>query len=124
MIAEGQIDSLFLKNGIATSGVSKAKSILTAMGAVDIKIVFDRDKAGKTSMLSFIKDGYSVFLWNSLMADLKKKYPGHIIRLSKIKDINDLFLFLASQDTDLTVHSFQDLLLNYFSTSVYDIVWL
>lgn len=124
MVTEGQIDSLFLKNGLATSGVSKAKSILKAMGAVDIKIIFDRDKAGKDSMLAFIKDGYSVFLWNALIDELKKKYPMQIIKLSKIKDINDLFLFLSSQDPSLTIEQFQSLIGKHFSNSVYDIAYL
>ena len=124
MVTEGQIDSLFLKNGIATSGVSKAKSILKAMGAVDIKILFDRDKAGKTSMLSFIKEGHSVFLWNSLLAELKKQYPTQIIKLSKIKDVNDLFLFLNRQIPELTLDQFQQVIGKHFSTSVYDIAWL
>ena len=124
MVAEGQIDSMFLKNGLATSGVSKAKSILKAMGAVDIKIIFDRDKAGKDSMLAFIKDGYSVFLWNSLMDELKKKFPTQIIKLSKIKDINDLFLFLNKQDPSFTISQFQDLIGKHFSNSVYDIIYL
>jgi hypothetical protein len=94
------------------------------MGAVDIKILFDRDKAGKNSMLGFIKEGYSVFLWNSLVAELKKRYPGQIIKLSKIKDINDLFLFLQRQDQDLTLDQFQQLIGKHFSSSVYDIAWL
>jgi hypothetical protein len=75
-------------------------------------------------MLAFIKDGYSVFLWNSLIAELKKKFPTQIIKLSKIKDINDLFLFLNRQDPAFTISKFQDLIGKHFSNSVYDIVYL
>jgi hypothetical protein len=126
-LTEGQFDALFIRNCIATTGVTKARSILPSLGAKGkIRILFDKDKGGKEEMMNLIKQGYSVLLWNKIINDLKKKVSGKsdLIKLTKIKDINDLFNFLKERQPSLTVNEFNDFLNSYFSDSVYDIAFL
>lgn len=126
-ITEGQFDSLFVRNCIATTGVSKARSILPSLGAKSkIRILFDRDAAGKGEMINLIKSGYSILLWSKIMNDLKKMCDGtsELIKLKELKDINDLFNFLKKKDPNLTVVGFNDILDSYFSDSVYDLAFL
>lgn len=122
-IAEGQLDSMFIENCFSTTGVSKAMTILDSIGEKkNIQILFDRDKGGKKEMIKLITMGYSVFLWNSLMTDLKKKYNkiDDVMKLKNIKDINDLFLFFNNKH-ETSLDSFNVLLSKYFSSSIYDI---
>jgi hypothetical protein len=126
-LTEGQIDSLFIKNCIATTGVSKATSLLHDLGQKgSIRVVFDRDKAGKTQMMSLIKQGYSVFLWNKIIADIKKTNfsAEDFIKIEKLKDINDLFSFKLKTDETLTFSQFNSWLNGYFSESVFDLFYL
>jgi hypothetical protein len=127
LLAEGQFDSMLINNCIATSGVSKAKSILTNLGSkAGTRIIFDRDKAGKTQMMSLIKQGYSIFLWNKALDTIKKSHPesDSLISLQQVKDINDLFSFLVKRDSDLTVDRFSNFINGYFSETVLDMVYL
>jgi hypothetical protein len=126
-LTEGQFDSMFVRNCIATSGVSKAMSILKDLGVKSlIRIIFDRDSAGKNQMMSLIKQGYSVFLWNKVASDLRKKFPSDddYYKIKGIKDINDLFSFLFERDDDYSVHEFNVWLDGYFSDSVFDLIYL
>jgi hypothetical protein len=127
LIAEGQFDSLLLNNCIASSGVTKAKNILSSLGAKgSIRIVFDRDKAGKTQMMNLIKQGYSVFLWNKAISEARKWCTGDsdVIKLSGIKDINDLFSFVCKKDPAYTLADFNSWIKGNFSETVYDMVYL
>lgn len=127
LLTEGQFDSMFLQNCIATTGVKKAHSILLNLGVKEkVRVLFDRDSAGKNELLSLIKQGYSVLLWNKLIDDLKKRYQdlASITKLSGVKDINDLFIFIKLRDASLSVLKFNEWIANYFSDSVYDIVYL
>lgn len=126
-LTEGQFDSLFVRNCIATTGVTKARSVLPSLGAKNkIRILFDKDKGGKNEMMTLIKQGYSVLLWNKMVDDLKKicETMSDRIKLTDIKDINDLFNFIKLRKPDLTIESFNDFLDMYFSDSVYDLVYL
>lgn len=126
-MTEGQFDAMFVKNAIATSGASKARSIFADLGAKSAtQVIFDRDKAGKTQMMNFIKQGYSVFLWNKAIGDLKKKYSTKedLIAMTRIKDINDLFNFIQERDPANTIDTFNDWLDSYFSDSVFDMAFL
>lgn len=128
-ITEGQIDSMFVRNCLSTTGVSKAMSILDSLGdRKNIRILFDRDKAGKVEMMKLIQQGYRVFLWNMLIVDLKKRFkkPEDSLDLtpSKMKDINDLFKFFHKRIPTTNLDSFNELLDKYFSTSIYDIAFV
>lgn len=126
-MTEGQFDSMFIYNCIATTGVSKAHNILANFGAKgSIQILFDRDSAGKNQMIDLIKKGYSVFLWNKVISDIKKKYHSDfdILKLKDIKDINDLFCFLYNKNTDFNLDDFNEFIDCYFSDSIFDMVYL
>ena len=126
-MTEGQFDAMFITNSIATSGASKARSIFAELGSKSAtQVVFDRDKAGKTQMMNFIQQGYSVFLWNKIIGDLKKKYNStpDIMSMNKVKDINDLFNYIYERDPEYTIPKFNDWLNNYFSDSVFDMAYL
>ena len=127
IMTEGQFDSLLIKNCIATSGASKARGIFASLGAKDAsRVLFDRDKAGKTQMMSFIKQGYSVFLWNKAIGDLKRKFSEQkdLIAMTHIKDVNDLFSYIHTRDSSYTVEKFNDWLSSYFSETVFDMAYL
>lgn len=126
-MTEGQIDAMFIRNCIATTGVSKAKTLLTELGQKgSLRVIFDKDKAGKTQMMSLIKQGYSVFLWNKAMADLKKVNfnPHDFAKISDIKDINDLFSFMHKKDPTLDIEDFNFWIDDYFSDSIFDLIYL
>jgi hypothetical protein len=126
-MTEGQFDSMFVYNCIATSGVSKAHSILQSLGAKgSIRILFDRDKAGKNQMMNLIKQGYSVFLWNKAMNDLKKLYssPDDFYKIQDIKDTNDLFSFLFARLENYSINDFNLWIGQHFSTSQFDLMYL
>jgi hypothetical protein len=126
-MTEGQFDSLFIYNAIATSGASKARSIFSNLGAKGAsQVVFDRDKAGKTQMMNFIKQGYSVFLWNKAIGDLKRRFSSvdDMIAMNRVKDINDLFCYIHDRDESYTLDDFNEWLNSYFSDSVFDMAYL
>lgn len=127
LLAEGQFDSMLVENCIATSGVSKARSILSNLGSKSgTRIIFDRDKAGKTQMMTLIKQGYSIFLWNKAIDTIKKIHTDQqsLIDLQQVKDINDLFSFMVNKDGSLTTHDFSKFINGYFSETVLDMVYL
>ena len=126
-MTEGQFDSLFVDNAIATSGASKARSIFSNLGAKGAtQVLFDRDKAGKTQMMNFIKQGYSVFLWNKAIGDLKRKFSSvdDQVSLNNVKDINDLFCYIHDRDSQYSLKEFNLWLDSYFSDSVFDMAYL
>ena len=127
LMAEGQFDSLLLENCIATSGVSKARSIMSNLGAKSgVRIIFDRDTAGRTQMMQFIKQGYSIFLWNKALSEIKSmcESSSEYISLSHVKDINDLFSFIRKKKPDYTLEKFNSWINCNFSETVYDLVYL
>lgn len=125
MVTEGQIDSLFLKNAIATTGVSKSSLLLNnLLSKSNALIFFDSDSAGKNKSIELIKKGYRVFLWNKIFSDLIKKYPLQRKSVKLINDVNDLFIFIKANDPSLTHDSFYELVSQYFSESSFDLIWI
>jgi len=126
-LTEGQFDSMFVRNCIATTGVTKARSILPSLGAkAGLRILFDKDKGGKDEMMNLIKQGYSVLLWNKILSYLKKmcQTDSDLIQITSIKDINDLFNFIRARRPNFTIAEFNDWLEHYFSDSPFDIAYL
>ena len=125
VVTEGQIDSLFIFNSIATTGVSKSKLLLeNLLSKKTAKIFFDNDLAGKRKSLELIKKGYSVFLWSRFISDLIKAYPDFRIQIKSIKDTNDAYSLLAKADSLTSLDSFNSLILKYFSDSELDILFI
>lgn len=123
IVTEGQIDSLFITNCIATTGVSKSKLLLeNLLTKKNAKIFFDNDLAGKRQSIELIKKGYSVFLWSKFISDLGKSYPEHRLKIKMIKDINDAYSTLAFIDERTDIEKFNTLVRKYFSDSELDII--
>ena len=123
-ITEGQIDSMFVRNCIATTGVTKSKQLLASLVTKEnSRIFFDNDRAGKEASIELLMKGYSVFLWNLLITDLRKTYPALTKEINtKIKDVNDLFRFMLNQQPALTFNEFNETLDKYFSDSAFDLL--
>ena len=125
LVTEGQLDAMFLNNSIATTGISKSKLLLeNLLSKSNTLILFDSDLAGKTQSIDLIKKGYRVFLWNKVMADLRKKYNEDYRSVRLIKDVNDLFLFMIKHDKSLTFDQFNEFVLQYFSESSLDLLYV
>lgn len=123
-ITEGQIDSMFVRNCIATTGVTKSKQLLSSLVTKEnSRIFFDNDKAGKEASIELLMKGYSVFLWNLLITDLRKTYPALTREINtKVKDVNDLFRFMLNHQPSLTFNEFNETLDKYFSDSAFDLL--
>jgi hypothetical protein len=123
MVLEGQINAMFLKNAIATTGVTKSKSVLgTLVSKNQARILFDNDKAGKTETMKLIEQGYRVFMWSKVIGELRKEYPELRQWINDINDINDLYIFFIKAGKEKTYHEFNNYVNQYFSTSVYDLI--
>jgi len=122
-VTEGQLDSLFIENCIATTGVTKSKYVLESLLTKQkTRIFFDNDKAGKNATIEFIKKGYRVFLWSPVISELIRRFPEARKEIIKIKDINDLYCFLNARDPQLTFISFNRFIDEYFSNSAFDLI--
>jgi len=106
IILEGMIDSIFVENAIAMTGIK-----------TDIDedfekwFLLDYDKTGIKKSLKMIKEGKTVFLWRKF----DKEY--NLPKRDKW-DINDLILYLKKDRFSIKE------LKPYFSNSIYDKVWL
>lgn len=123
IITEGQIDAMFLKNSMASTGVTKINllldNILTRENAL---VFFDNDRAGRNQSINLIKKGYRVFMWSKFLHDLKIIYPTDWLKsIKSIKDVNDLFVFLSSKEPTLDFEQFNDRIIHYFSESELDV---
>lgn len=123
IVTEGQIDSMFLDNSIATTGVSKSKTLLESiLSKKNARILFDNDKAGREESLKFIKQGYRVFMWSKTIDDLKIKYPKLIKDINQIKDVNDLYSFIKKINPNISFLEFNNLISCNFTESMYDLL--
>lgn len=123
IILEGQIDAMFLRNAIATAGVTKSKNILgTIVSKKNARILFDNDRAGNDETIKLLKDGYTVFLWSKLISELRREYPNMRNDINKIKDINNLYNFYKKSGNELTYDQFNDKIMQYFSESIFDLI--
>jgi hypothetical protein len=125
-ITEGQIDAMFVRNCIATTGITKGRQLLESLlTKSNTRILFDSDKAGRNESLELIKKGYTVFLWSRALGDLLKKYPREKREISsQLKDVNDLFKFLLKKDEKLDFVGFNLFLDQYFSNSAFDLLFV
>jgi hypothetical protein len=121
IIVEGQFDSMFINNCVATTGISKSKYLLNELTTKDkTKILFDNDVAGIYETLKLLKKGYRVFLWSKVILELKKKHKKKIKAIKEIKDINDLYKFMKLQNSNLNYTTFNKFIDCFFSNSIFD----
>lgn len=120
-VTEGQFDCMFLDNAIATTGVTKSKSLLgTLLSTKNSRIFFDNDKAGKQESMKLIQQGYKVFLWSKFISDLRIQYLNNRKEINQITDINKLYQFYMMMGNSIRPDQFNDLLSEYYSESQYD----
>ena len=125
IVTEGQIDAMFLKNAIATTGISKSNLLLeNLLTKSNSLIFFDSDSAGKGQSIELIKKGYRVFLWNKLFTDLHFSYKADRKQIRNIKDVNDLYVFLSKYEPKINFETFNTFILKYFSDSPLDILYI
>lgn len=123
IVTEGQINAMFVNNAIATTGVTKSKAIFgTIVSKKNARVLFDNDKAGKVEAFKLLEQGYHVFLWSLLISDLKKKYSKYLREIGDINDVNDLYSFYIKAGDPKTIDQFNDIILKYFSNSIYDLI--
>lgn len=112
-VTEGPVDSLFLSNSIAILGCSLSNENFYKIKQLGkIFWLFDFDDAGLKASNEYITRGESVFLW--------KKYAKEVGLPEREKfDINDLMIFF-NRERPFTF----DELKNFYSSSIYDKIWL
>ena len=124
-ICEGQFDSMFLTNCIASTGVGKIKETISMLSEdAKVRILFDNDRAGKKESLNLLGLGHEVFMWSKLIKDLKKDFPNHLIDIKKITDVNMLYVFLSKANLRFKIKEFNKMLDQYFTNSMFDILYL
>jgi len=122
-ILEGQFDSFFIDNSIATTGLSKVNFLMEYTDKDITKILFDNDNGGRRESLLMLEHGYSTFLWSNLMSNLRKKFQKDIKILKKIKDINNLYSFLSSKGK-ISFDGFNKMINGYYSDSLFDMLFV
>lgn len=124
-VTEGQFDSMFLDNAIATTGVTKSKSLLgTLISTENARIFFDNDKAGKQESMKLIQKDYRVYMWSKFIGDLRKKHYNHIKEINDITDINKLYQFYMKIGSNIKPSEFNEVLSKYYSESQYDAMFI
>lgn len=124
-ICEGQFDSMFIDNCIASTGVGKTKDTVEMIkGDSKKRILLDNDKAGRQGSIELLKRGYDTFLWSKLIGDLKKSFPSKVSEIKQVTDINALYQFMKSNDPAYKLSEFNKTLDGYFSNSMFDIIYL
>lgn len=92
---EGEIDSLFLNNSVAMGGVNNDVSILEKFASKEnIRILFDNDEVGNSTMRDLVKKGYMCFCWNKWI----EKYGNELTE--RVKDVNDAVKIFGKRDLD------------------------
>ena len=124
-VCEGQFDSMFIRNCIASTGVGKTKEILGMIrGEGKKRILLDNDDAGRKESINLLKAGHEVFMWSLLISDLKKEFSGETKNIKKITDINMLYEFIKNKNSSYRVNEFNKMLDKYFSNSLFDLIYL
>lgn len=89
-VLEGPLDSFFVPNSIALTGLNKSLELLDEIDSV--RYLFDNDIDGIKKMEELLKQRKYVFMWKKLIRDYKIEVP--------IKDVNDLVLWSYSSKSD------------------------
>lgn len=114
-IFEGPIDSMFMQNSIAMTGVTKNSDIFDDIPTV--RFFYDNDESGKKAAIQKIKNNISVFLWQKFINDFNlKKY---INKGNILKDLNDLVKMCYQNKLDY--YKYLD---NYFSNKIIDLYYI
>jgi len=122
---EGQFDSMFINNCMASTGVGKLEDALNMIqGEGSRRILMDNDTAGRKESMKMLNQGKPEFMWSKLIGDLKRDFPNNVIEIKKITDINALYQFMKSINSSYNVKEFNQMLDKYFSNSMFDMLYL
>lgn len=108
-IFEGPLDSFLFPNSV---GICSAKNSLP-FDVEGSRYFYDNDDTGREWSLRRIQEGKSVFLWRKFLEENELSSFLH-----KIKDLNDLLIFLKTEKRKCK--RFVD----YFSDDKYDAIWI
>lgn len=109
-VFEGPLDSMFMANSIAVSGLGKDSYNFKEIPT--IRYFYDNDRAGKYKMIQKLKDGEKVFMWNKLIDDFDITY--------KIKDFNDLIKYCYAKKR----HDVLKAIDSYFTNDPLDMIYI
>ena len=107
-VLEGVIDSLFIGNSIAITGLSKDMSYFS--DSQSVRFMLDNDCSGYDVAVELLKQGKSVFMW--------KKYLNDMGLDKEVKDVNELFIYC-----DKHGHKIRPLK-GYFTTDELDLLYV
>ena len=122
-LTEAQLDSIFINNCIAIQGVSKMHFFIEYFTDYEFHLMFDDDQSGIAEMLKDAGVNLGFIMWSKIKHDLKKTHFDLIRDIMKIKDINDLYIFLRTV-YNLDVIQFQKFLEKYISKDGLDLFFL
>jgi len=108
-VLEGPIDSVFVENSIAVTGLKLKGDILDKFKK--IYFLLDNDKSGNKKAIKLLKDKKYVFNWNKFL----KKYKCN----GEVKDVNDFILKNKNNIEKLTWDMIKDFYTNNVLDSIY-----
>jgi len=122
-VFEGYADSLFLPNSIGQIGVNTDITFLLNEEGIDLRFIYDNDKAGFKKTEKMLADGNTVFLWNKFFLDMLRKHKGNKQEMAKllsenIKDFNKLSIKMRKPIYNLFDWD------QYFSNDIMDKIYL
>lgn len=107
-ILEGPIDSIFVENSVAMTGLK-----FSVVENINNKyFLFDNDTTGYKFSLKKLQEGNYVFLW--------KKFLNTYRVYKNVKDVNDFILYNDSNITNLTA----DMILEFFTNNINNKIYL
>lgn len=109
-VFEGPLDSFFMHNSIALTGV--AKNVLNFDELPTVRYFFDNDIKGKQKMIEKLKLRKNVFMWSKFLGDFK-------LKSQKIKDMNDLISVCYNLKNPALRH-----INDYFTNDPRDIIYV
>jgi hypothetical protein len=107
-VFEGPLDAYLFNNAVAVCSVKNDFPF-----DINVRWMYDYDKAGKEAAIEKIKRGEQVFLWKKFLNNFQSE-----INISKKIDLTDLMVYTIRKK--LQIPNFE----NYFSTSKYDVYWI
>jgi hypothetical protein len=111
IILEGPIDSIFVSNSIALTGVKINDSLLNKFKLR--YFLLDNDESGFEKSMALLTEGEYIFLWKKFLTRIK-------MLDKKIKDINDVIIGKNIANYKFTFKQLQP----FFTNSIFDKVYL
>lgn len=107
-VFEGGIDAMFLPNSVGICGVGRNFDLVENLP--ETRYFFDNDKAGLKRTRDKLETGKSVFMWKKFLEDLNIT--------EKIKDFNDLIIYMVKNKIRYDFNQIAD----YFTNEKLDLL--